>query len=995
MFAPDSASPPSPPLPSSCPSPPVHEDPLIVVPSSFSIPSMSVEEFHDWLSSPVVRELLVQIHPPFQHLLYSPTEKSTISTAGFQNSELSTSVLPFNDENTFPSSSSNNNNLLPPPPLSSSPSAIPSSSTSSSRQLSEYDMLEICVQVITASDVVVRVVGVHVGITLFNLHRLITLTLGIPESISARYTHVWVFCAGGLYGGGGDCSFGSLSRQLDIQTDRHITLKQILTVETVQQQQHIAEHQQTKQQHQNTFEHQQTYGHQQQQGICKQQQTKQQLQQPGSSDNPSSCSYVWSDGNLLSLPPLPRYVFGGLRCSLQVVDILTGSQTASKDLIWVPRCCDGCVGELPSVSNWLDTEEISRPAGPPDTQPDIDYINRCIMSTRFSKNVAMSRRTQRKRMEIIDDGILADYRMRLRPFFVGASGPLLPATNIEQITGGGHATDGEAVVSRAVLYNSHNNNTMQVDGPSDGYGVVDGEFVGVGVGGEGGSNGGGFEDNQLQGGDEILCMLGEGEQIITQVDENFKVQNGGNVKQQQQQQRCLRQRNSGSTRASFGDDGEEEEQHEINSGDESSADAEYFPVADDCDDFEEQIRSCRITTTNSKRAGKCFVAVGNVGGKAKDDEVNDNSRKRKRRATNNNKGEGRKSGDAVCCKVVARVGKAKRRSGGCVGGAEQMTCEDTNTVVVVAAEETNSFPPAAADLFYYPTSLPTDNNPNNYDAAVADNTAQQFIHPPGAPPSSTHCLQPLYCSPLAPFFIPPAPEDMICETPGGSDLLSSLLYVQPPHTTYTDPPPPLLSSVVDEDLIAFMSPAPVEVNSTHDGTMLYPDCSTAQQQQQQQPAPAVVDWLAIAGDGECGEAAGAEFFMPSGNFGLEVEHFGDTNRNTTGAVRRRRGGVKRAAGVAASGRGRKKVGQDGDGERKSNRDAENNNNSKNNTNTTNNTTTNNNTTNNTTTNNTTTNTTSNTKEEVCVQEEGEQEMLIICQQQDNINPSVVSAPPTC
>eukprot|EP00922_Rhytidocystis_sp_ex-Travisia-forbesii_P034158 GHVS01050753.1.p1 GENE.GHVS01050753.1~~GHVS01050753.1.p1 ORF type:complete len:115 (-),score=42.51 GHVS01050753.1:569-913(-) len=87
----------------------------------------------------------------------------------------------------------------------------------------------------------------------------------------------------------------------------------------------------------------------------------------------------------------------------------------------------------------------------------------------------------------------------------------------------------------------------------------------------------------------------------------------------------------------------------------------------------------------------------------------------------------------------------------------------------------------------------TNDNPNEQTVVVDTNN----ICLPTISPTTNDCLldPSFFCSsPLAPFYIPPAPEDVICETPGGGDLLSSLVYVQqqqqchPADTTYTDLP---------------------------------------------------------------------------------------------------------------------------------------------------------------------------------------------------------------
>ncbi|SCM08613.1 conserved Plasmodium protein, unknown function [Plasmodium chabaudi adami] len=107
------------------------------------------------------------------------------------------------------------------------------------------------------------------------------------------------------------------------------------------------------------------------------------------------------------------YLFGKVKFYISIIDIIH-NKTNSHDLLWVPRCCNGSYGSF-LKNNYLNTNEINKYV--PEDTIDIDCINLKLMETRFSKNVASSRTTKRKRMIDIDKTVLHFYKEHISEFF--------------------------------------------------------------------------------------------------------------------------------------------------------------------------------------------------------------------------------------------------------------------------------------------------------------------------------------------------------------------------------------------------------------------------------------------------------------------------------------------------------------------------------------------------------------------------------------------------
>ncbi|KJP85104.1 hypothetical protein AK88_05273 [Plasmodium fragile] len=107
------------------------------------------------------------------------------------------------------------------------------------------------------------------------------------------------------------------------------------------------------------------------------------------------------------------YLFGKVKFNISIIDIIH-NKTNSHDLLWVPRCCNGSYGTF-LKNNYLNANEIDKHV--PEEHIDIDCINLKLMETRFSKNVASSRTTKRKRMIDIDKTVLHFYKEHISEFF--------------------------------------------------------------------------------------------------------------------------------------------------------------------------------------------------------------------------------------------------------------------------------------------------------------------------------------------------------------------------------------------------------------------------------------------------------------------------------------------------------------------------------------------------------------------------------------------------
>ncbi|EUD67311.1 hypothetical protein C922_02461 [Plasmodium inui San Antonio 1] len=107
------------------------------------------------------------------------------------------------------------------------------------------------------------------------------------------------------------------------------------------------------------------------------------------------------------------YLFGKVKFNISIIDIIH-DKTNSHDLLWVPRCCNGSYGTF-LKNNYLNANEIEKHV--PEEHIDIDCINLKLMETRFSKNVASSRTTKRKRMIDIDKTVLHFYKEHISEFF--------------------------------------------------------------------------------------------------------------------------------------------------------------------------------------------------------------------------------------------------------------------------------------------------------------------------------------------------------------------------------------------------------------------------------------------------------------------------------------------------------------------------------------------------------------------------------------------------
>ncbi|KAF8823035.1 hypothetical protein IE077_001104 [Cardiosporidium cionae] len=183
------------------------------------------------------------------------------------------------------------------------------------KALGEYDMVElkvICDSFVRKTVGVCRILAIHSGITMYNLHRCIALALNIDKRAAEDYLHAWIVNDGTVYGGGKSCG-PAMSRRLSLQTDRHTTYRQLVQLP-------VDEHGQV---------------------------------------HPQSCA------------PL-TYIFGKLQCQVTLNDFLL-QQTNSADLLWVPRCCEGSYGSTPFFGNWMNFKSLETYS--PQLDVDLDAVN--------------------------------------------------------------------------------------------------------------------------------------------------------------------------------------------------------------------------------------------------------------------------------------------------------------------------------------------------------------------------------------------------------------------------------------------------------------------------------------------------------------------------------------------------------------------------------------------------------------------------------------------
>ncbi|PFH33048.1 hypothetical protein BESB_082470 [Besnoitia besnoiti] len=236
--------------------------------------------------------------------------------------------------------------------------------------LGEYDMCEVVVSWhlprLTASpdrpaDAVPirRVFGINAGMTLFNLHRIICISMGLSDdSQASAFNHVWVLPSNNTYGGGPlTKSRASRVARVKVTTDRAVEYRHSITVSL-----------------------------------------------------DSSSRVVATPESVL------LYVLGCVQLHVQLAGVMR-NRTKQNSLIWVPRCiANGTYGTgPPSGTDWNSSAEICNHI--PSFQVDVHKINTQFIDTRFSKNTSFSRRTKMIRAEGIDEDILRCYSESIHDFW--------------------------------------------------------------------------------------------------------------------------------------------------------------------------------------------------------------------------------------------------------------------------------------------------------------------------------------------------------------------------------------------------------------------------------------------------------------------------------------------------------------------------------------------------------------------------------------------------
>ncbi|KAL8438805.1 hypothetical protein Efla_003842 [Eimeria flavescens] len=216
-----------------------------------------------------------------------------------------------------------------------------------------------------------RVFGINAGMTLFNLHRIICISLGLDEDRMCSLNHVWILPNNTTYGGGpltksrssagGGPGGPPSSNRLKVTTDR------------------AAE-----------------YRH-------------------------SICCYLDEDERIIPRPEsVLIYVLGCVQMQVQILSVLR-NKTKQNALIWVPRCvAAGSYGTAPGLEvNWNSPDEVSRHL--PALEIDVKTINLGFIETRFSKNTSISRRTKMIRADGMDSCVLQCYSESIHEFWKDTS----------------------------------------------------------------------------------------------------------------------------------------------------------------------------------------------------------------------------------------------------------------------------------------------------------------------------------------------------------------------------------------------------------------------------------------------------------------------------------------------------------------------------------------------------------------------------------------------
>ncbi|EZG43657.1 hypothetical protein GNI_163340 [Gregarina niphandrodes] len=153
----------------------------------------------------------------------------------------------------------------------------------------------------------VRRVGVHAGITLYNLHRVLCYVCGYEERLCEQVLHLWSLPnAESYYANGEKFRKEARRRREKIYTDKTITLSSFLPPNLVPALWHNA-----------------WTGHW-----------------------PLAPWPPWSPAAAEGTSYAFEYVLGGLPFLVTVTDLLKG-RTAQQDLLWVPRLCEGSAGAPP------------------------------------------------------------------------------------------------------------------------------------------------------------------------------------------------------------------------------------------------------------------------------------------------------------------------------------------------------------------------------------------------------------------------------------------------------------------------------------------------------------------------------------------------------------------------------------------------------------------------------------------------------------------------
>ncbi|OEH78365.1 hypothetical protein cyc_04838 [Cyclospora cayetanensis] len=254
-----------------------------------------------------------------------------------------------------------------------------------------------------------RVFGINAGMTLFNLHRIICISLGLDEERMSSLNHVWILPNNTTYGGGpltkcrssGGVGGSSTGNRLKVTTDRAAEYRHSI-----------------------------------------------------------SC-FLDEEERVIPRPEsVLIYVLGCVQMQVQILSVLR-NKTKQNALIWVPRCvAAGSYGTAPgSDINWNSPDEVSQHV--PTLEIDVKTINLGFIETRFSKNTSISRRTKMIRAEGMDNCVLECYSESIHDFWRDSARVRQLAIRVSRQTSHGRRCLDAPSKPKQLLMHSHNQQRQQ------------------------------------------------------------------------------------------------------------------------------------------------------------------------------------------------------------------------------------------------------------------------------------------------------------------------------------------------------------------------------------------------------------------------------------------------------------------------------------------------------------------------------------------------------